>query len=266
MTGRFIGLVSSKVAIAALGGLLLAGGVSTMAFAAQGPTSTPMTLLGSMHAASSHGTGNHHDTKNSKGHTPQQHTPHIETVAIQGTLTQYDSTNGAILVTGKAEDNDNHGKSGHDTDITSGSTTSCTLTSPFTIALVTTTKINGQAKTASDLANDIGHKVEVQAQEGSSCTLTATKVTVAATTGQSNNKSHTYVGAVQSVGTSSFIVQPKHGSSITVNVTPTTTFGGRVHQLSDLKAGMHVVIRGTMASGNTVQANHIQSNGHVHLH
>lgn len=261
MAGTFVRLVSNKVALAAMGGLLLAGGVATVAFASPGQNMSPMALLSSMHAASSHGKGKNHDTKNSKGNTPKQH---AETVAIQGTLTQYDATGGTIVVTGKAEDNDNHGK--HDTDSTNGSTTSCTLTSPFTITLGTKTKINGQAKTANDLTNDIGHKVEVRAQEGTNCALTATKVTVAAATGQSNNKSHTYAGTVGTIGTSSFTLTRKHGSPITVNVTPTTTFGGHVHQLSDLKAGMHAVVHGTMGSGNTVQANHVNSNGHVHNH
>ncbi|HEX6819451.1 MAG TPA: hypothetical protein VF120_13825, partial [Ktedonobacterales bacterium] len=72
MAGKFVGLVSSKVAVAAMGGLLLAGGVCTVAFAAAGQNTTPMALLSNMHSASSHGKS--HDPNNSQGNTPKQHT------------------------------------------------------------------------------------------------------------------------------------------------------------------------------------------------
>src|SRR5579863_7300329 len=146
MSGKFVGLVSSKVALAAMGGLLLAGGASAVAFAAPGQGASPMALFSSTHGASNHGhgnngnKGNNQGTGNSKGHTPSDHP---EIVAVQGTLTQYDATNSTITVTGKAEDNDNHGKNGtdkHDSDGANGSTSACTLTSPFTISLGANTK------------------------------------------------------------------------------------------------------------------------------
>ncbi len=168
-------------------------------------------------------------------------------------------------MTGKAADNDDHGKDKHDGDGANGNTSACTLTSPFTITLGASTKINGQAKVAGDLANDLGRKVEVQTQEASNCTLLATKVTVAATDARSHDKNNTFVGAVGTVGTSSFTLMPKHGPALTVNVTPATTFGGHVRKLSDLKSGMHVVVHGTLSSGATVQASHINANEHRHM-
>ncbi len=63
MSGKFVGLFSSKVAVAAMGGLLLAGGVSTVAFAAPGQSAAPMALFSSMHAAANHGHGNNQGNK-----------------------------------------------------------------------------------------------------------------------------------------------------------------------------------------------------------
>src|SRR5579884_4088405 len=165
MAGKFVGLFSRKVALAAAGALLVAGGVSTVALAAQGQGPAPMALFSSMHAAN-HGHGNNdpkgpQGPKAPKGHTPGDPT---EIVPVQGTLTAYDVTHATITVTGKAEDNDGRGKDTHDTDGATGTTPACTLTSPFTISIDASTKFNGQAKSASDLANDIGHKVEVQAE------------------------------------------------------------------------------------------------------
>lgn len=264
MLGKIPALLSSKVAIAAMGGLLLVGGATTAAFAATGQAPVAMALLSSAHGHHSDSKGNSQGNNKGKGKGSQDDNgTHADTVAIQGTLMAYTTTNSphAIQVTGKAEDNDDN--KGHKSGSTTTST--CSLTSPFTIALDGNTKINGQAKIESDLSKYIGNKVEVQATEDSSCRLLATKVTVS--NAKPGAKSHTYVGTVVgTVGTSSFTLQPKHGSAITVNITPTTTFGGNLHSLADLTTGMHVIVHGTMPSSGTVQASSIAAHGHGHPH
>jgi len=262
MTGKFVGLFSRKVAIAAAGGLLLAGSICTVVFAAPGQSVAPLALFSSMHASSTHGASGHGNTKQNGPKDPKGHTSsaHPEIVAIQGTLTQYDAAHATLTVSGKAEDNDDHAKDSHDTD----GKPACTLTSPFTINLDGTTTFDGQAKNASHLANEIGHKVEIQAEELANCTLLAKKVTVAAADASANH--HTYFGTVGTVGTSSFTLDRKHGPELTIQVTPSTTFDGQVHQLSDLTSGMHVKVQGTLATANTVQASHVHANGHHHMH
>jgi hypothetical protein len=98
-------------------------------------------------------------------------------VPIQGTLTAIEASGHTISVTGKAEDQDANNGNGKGKDKGTPSAT-CSLKSPFTIALTGDTKINGQAKSEADLAKQIGSTVEVQATEDASCHLTAWKVTV----------------------------------------------------------------------------------------
>lgn len=249
MLTKISALIWSKVALAALGGLLLIGGGGTAALAATGQMPTDMALLASLHG--------HHTDNHGKGHAKDSQgdaqNPHAHTVAVQGTLQAYDATHHAILVAGKAEDHADKGST----------KSTCSLTSPFTIALNGSTKINGQAKSESELASHIGNKVEVQASETSNCALLATKVTVSA----SDKAEHVYTGTVVgTVGASSFTLQPAHGSTITVNVTPTTKFEGHLHSLADLTAGMHVAVHGTATSSGTVQAIRITGGGHGHGH
>lgn len=248
MLTKISALVSSKVALAALGGLLLIGGGGTAALAATGQMPTDMALLTSLRG---HHTDNHGHANNSQGDTQNAH---AHTVAVQGTLQAYDATHHAILVAGKAEDNDTN----------KGNTKpTCSLTSPFTIALNGSTKINGRAKSEGELASAIGKKVEVQASETSNCALLATKVTVSA----SDKAEHVYTGTVVgTVGASSFTLQPAHGSTITVTVTSSTRFEGAVRSLAELKTGMHIVVHGTAVSTGTVQAIRITGGGRGHGH
>ncbi len=292
MLAKLSALLSSKVAIAALGGALVLGGGATVAAAETGHLPAGVTIPGISHSQGDDSQGDNHDNNAN----------HADVVAVQGTLTAYNATAHTITVTGKAEDSDendnendgdDNGKGngtptaetpgtgdghegtptahgtpgtgdGHEgtptAHATSTSGTTCSLKSPFTIALNGDTKINGQAKSESDLKGNIGHGVEVQANEGTSCNLTAAKVTVQGKDDSSESEHHVVVGTVDTVGTSSFKLQPEQGNAIMVNVTSTTKFEG-VKGLSGLTHGMRAAAMGTQQSDGSVTATMVVAEG-----
>ena len=297
MLAKLSALLSSKVAIAAIGGALVLGGGATVAAAETGHLPANVQIPGISH---SHNDDSHGDNNGDHG----------DGVAVQGTLTAYDATHHTITVTGKAEDSDENdnendgddnkgsgtptaGTPGTGDDHESGTPTAhatgtpgtgdgegdghengtptahpthtpsptCNLKSPFTIALNGDTKINGQAKSESDLAKNIGSGVEVQANEGTNCALTAAKVTVQGK-GDDNgdHQGKVFVGAVGTVGASSFTLQPEQGNALTVNVSSTTRFEG-VKGLSGLTHGMHAAVMGTQQSNGSISATMVAAQG-----
>ncbi len=190
MLAKLTALVSSKVALAALGGVLVLGGAGTVVAAETGHLPDGVSIPGVTHHQNNDQTGDQNSSKNgdqnndqtgdqnsSKNGDTEGH--HAHTVAIQGTLTAANAH--TIRVTGKAEDQD-------DNNANKGTPSpTCSLKSPFTVALTGDTKINGQAKTEAELAKHIGSTVEVQATEDASCHLTASKVTVG---GQDSTNPH----------------------------------------------------------------------------
>ena len=171
MLARLSALVSNKAALAALGGVLLLGGAGTVAAAETGHLPAWLSIPGVTHQQNGDQSSNKNgDQSSNKNGDTEGH--HAHTVLIQGTLTAFGASGHTITVTGKAEDQD-------DTNATKGTPSpTCSLKSPFTVALDGNTKINGQAKTEAELAKHIGSTVEVQATEDASCHLTAWKVTV----------------------------------------------------------------------------------------
>jgi hypothetical protein len=222
-------LVKSKVALAAIGAVLVAGG-STAAAAATGHLS----IGGLPNAASTHAP----DATEAAG-------AHAHTVALEGTLKGYDSGAGTISVLGIND------------------------TTATTICVDSKTEVNGEHATKlSDLTAAVGHKVQVQAtkQSSGSCALLAWKVTVegadnsggnGGSGGSGQGSGHgqkTMDGAVTSVGSGSFVITLSDGTTETITVSTDTRFAGRTHSLADLKAGDKVEVVGTDQGGGVLAA------------
>jgi Domain of unknown function (DUF5666) len=214
-------LVKSKVALAAIGAVLVAGGGSAAVAAATGHLS----VGGLPNAASTHTP----DATEAAG-------AHAHTVAIEGTLKGFDSGAGTISVLGIND------------------------TTATTICVDSKTEVNGEHATKlSDLTAAVGHKVQVQATKPSSgsCALLAWKVTVEGADGtqgtggtggnggNGQNGQKTIDGAVTSVGSSSFVIKLSDGTTETVTVSAQTRFAGRAHSLAGLKVGDTVEVEGT---------------------
>jgi hypothetical protein len=225
MLSKLTLLVKSKVALAVIGAVLVAGG-GTAAAAATGHLS----VGGLPHAASTHAP----DATEAAG-------AHAHTVALEGTLKGYDSGAGTISVLGVND------------------------STATTICVDSKTEVNGaQASKLSDLTAAVGHKVQVQATKPSSgsCALLAWKVTVEGAdnnggSGSGQGSGHaqkTMDGAITSVGSGSFVIKLGDGTTETVTVSSATRFAGRAHSLADLKAGDKVVVVGTDQGGGVLAA------------
>ncbi|HEV2456922.1 MAG TPA: DUF5666 domain-containing protein [Ktedonobacterales bacterium] len=222
-------LVKSKVALAAIGAVLVAGGGSAAVAAATGHLS----VGGLPNAASTHAP----DASSAAG-------AHAHTVALEGTLKGYDSGAATISVLGIND------------------------TTATTICVDSKTEVSGEHATKlSDLTAAVGHKVQVQATKPSSgsCALLAWKVTVEAAdnsggtggSGSGQGSGHaqkTMDGAITSVGSGSFAIKLSDGTTETVTVSTDTRFAGRAHSLADLKTGDKVVVVGTDQGGGVLAA------------
>lgn len=235
-------LLKGKAALAVVGLIVAGGGGTAVAVAAQthtGPFANTHTSSTSAGAAHNSGSSNN---------------SHAHTVAIEGVLHAYDAGAGTISVL-------EHGK-----------------TSTTTISVNDQTTVNGdQAKSLADLAKNLDHDVQVQADKQNDGTLLAWKVTVGGPAnpnagngsgnggdnqgngGQSTDQ-RPLVGVVSSIdiSTSSFVLTEADGTNVTVTVSGTTEFQGSAHTLADLKAHMHVTVKGSKQTDGTIAATSLQ--------
>jgi hypothetical protein len=244
-------MISSKVALATIGGVLVVGVGSTAMAVTHLPAQTRVPGLASAQPTAHAVTVNGH-------------------VAIQGMLTGYNTatTPHTIQVTGQAEDLDPaHGAATATATaaVTHGPT--CSPKSPYTIRVTSSTQIDDDgadhpdtdsSKPADPLATALAAHagVEVQATEDSSCLLTASKVTITAPPPQ-----RSFVGTVATVGTASFTFQRLHDSTLTVTVSSTTSFQGTAHSLTGLKQGMFALVVGAQPDATTLDARRVITAG-----
>ncbi|HEX5439990.1 MAG TPA: DUF5666 domain-containing protein [Ktedonobacterales bacterium] len=238
MLDKVVLLLKGKAALAVVGLLVAGGGGTAVAVAAQthtGPFAN--THASSTPSGAAHGSGSSNNI-------------HAHTVAIEGVLHAYDAGAGTISV-------QEHGK-----------------TSATTISVNDQTVVNGdRAKSLADLTKNINHNVQVQADKQDDGTLLAWKVTVGGpanpnadgTPGNSGDNQgnggqsadqRPLVGVVSSIdiSTSSFVLTKTDGTNVTVTVSGTTEFQGSAHALADLKAHMHVTVKGAMQTDGTIAA------------
>jgi hypothetical protein len=215
-------LVNSKVALAALG-VLLVGGAGTALAAAMG-AQVPV-LSGLM----GHSTNSTHASSSNPS-------AHAHTISVEGVLTGYNAGASTISVV-------EHGD-----------------TAATTIAVNSHTEVNGDhAASLADLSKVLGQKVQVQATRQSGGGLLAWKITVEAASGsQGQDQQVELQGTVTSVGATLFVIKLADGSSKTVTVSSGTHFSGRAHQLSHLKVGDTANVHGTLQSNGTVAADEVE--------
>jgi hypothetical protein len=236
-----VALLLKGKAAAGVIALLIAGGGTAVTVAAQthtGPFANAQTSSSATHTPQSQG---------------QSDNNHAHTVAIEGVLKAYDSGAKTIGV-------QKHGE-----------------TSTTTISVNGQTKVNGdQATSLADLAKNLDHRVQVQADKQDNGSLLAWKVTVggmatpnAGSDNANNGDDHgasgdtsqrPLVGTVSSIDTSAsnFVLKETDGTTVTVTVSGSTQFVGSVHSLANLKANMHVTVKGTKQANGTIAATSIQ--------
>ena len=226
MLAKLALLVHNKVALAAIGVALLGGGRAAAAVAV---THGTLTLPGQSAAQ-------HSSTPTPKaGDNSADH----DKTSLEGVLQAYNAGAGTITVLGVND---------------SAATT-------FEVN-ASTDVVGFEASHLSDLAKSIGQKVQVQATRQSNGSLLATKVTVQGpgTGNGGGSDQSTLTGTVVSVNTSagSFVVRRPDGTKITVTVSAQTEFKGSLSKLSDLKAGEHVTLQGSMQSSGAFAASSVE--------
>lgn len=227
MLSKLTVLLKSKVALAAIGALVVGGGGTAVAAAvAHSNTQANPSAQATAHAGQGDD-GNH-------GHT----------VGIEGTLKAYDS--GAKTISVVPE---------HDTAAQTISVDDNTRVN------------GENASKLDDLTKAVGHKVEVQATKQSDGSLLAWKVTVegmpeGGDNGQSGDHSQKAIhGTVQSVDVTggSFVVKLGDGSTVTVHVGASTEFEGPARKLGDLTTGETVAVQGTAQSDGSINASRVEA-------
>ncbi|HEX9068851.1 MAG TPA: DUF5666 domain-containing protein [Ktedonobacterales bacterium] len=294
MLAKLAILAQSKVALAALGVVLVGGSGTVVAVAATtghlGPIQTPMFHQGTPGA--------------DKGDNGQgdESGDHPNTVSIEGKLTSLKTcpANVTQLVVTRASESDEHdvkdtGESGtptaqgtprathapeateapEPTHAPAAATPAGSAT--LTVNVDSKTKVNGeQAKTLADLCGGIGHGVEVEATKGSDGSLTAWKVTLQdqesdsteksdgaqrtpGTGGDGSSQGSSVSGTVGAIdtGAQSFGLTTSAGKTIKVVVDAKTSYGNGLQGLSSLHSGEHISVQGTFQSNGAILATHV---------
>ena len=228
-------LVQNKIALAAIGTVLVAGGGAAAVTVAH--NNTAANTAGRPSAAATH-TAVPGDADGGHAHT----------VAVEWTLKAYNA--GAKTISVQPKDG----------------------SAAMTISVNGDTKVDGaHANALADLTHAVGHDVQVQATKQSNGTLLAWKITVQGTPqdgsggnggngGQNAQAVHGTVVSVDVAG-SSFEVKLDDGSSVTVTVNAATAFDGQAHKLADLGKGMGVAVQGTKQSDGSILADRVTAGG-----
>lgn len=227
-------LIQNKIALAAIGTALVAGGGAAAVAVAHNST-------GAQPSAAAHATEtNSADSGN-----------HAHTVAIEGTISVVNGANPVTSISVKPKD----GTAAVDIDVNKD------------------TMVNGEhASKLSDLK--AGQHVQVQATKQSDKSLLAWKITVQGTpqggsggngsgNGGGSQNAQAVHGTVVSVNASgsSFVLKLDDGSTVTVTVNASTAFDGAAHKLADLSKGMTVAVHGTKQSDGSILADRVSAAG-----
>jgi hypothetical protein len=236
MVGKLAFMLKSKLAMAVVGTMLVAGGGTTAAMAANGAhLQLPLVSQATSQTHHDNDTAGKDDNQGSQNN--QQGTNHDGGQQAEGTISSIDASHSAFVLTPE------HGST-------------------------VTVEVNGQTVFDEGLSAfsslKVGLHVEVKGTLQSDDSLLATKVegqSEAADDNQGQNddqdkNERELMGTVVSVdtGKASFVLTLSDGTTKTVTVSTKTEFDGGFHSLSDIKAGALVQVAGNLQSDGTVAA------------
>lgn len=223
-------IIKSKIALAAIGATLVAGGGATVAAAATG---AHVPLIGQTQSSAGQG----HDANDDRGNDANKNQ--------------------------NADQNEFEAKG----SVASVGTSSFVLTlgdkSTMTVTTSDKTVFDGGLTKLADLKT--GASVEVKGAKQSDGSIAASRVhgEDAADNENENENEFEATGTVSSIDTTnaSFVLKMADGSSLTVTTATTTEFNGDgpFHSLADLKTGMTVEVRGTKQSDGSVAATQVKN-------
>ncbi|HST90472.1 MAG TPA: DUF5666 domain-containing protein [Ktedonobacterales bacterium] len=226
-------IIKSKIALAAIGATLVAGGGATVAAAATG---AHVPLIGQTQSS---GAGQGHDANDDHGNDANKNQ--------------------------NADQNEFEAKGSVASVNTSGSSFVLTLSDKSTVTVTTSDKtvFDGGLTKLADLKTDAS--VEVKGAKQSDGSIAATRVHGEDAADNENENANEFeaTGTVTSIDTTnaSFVLKMADGSSLTVTTAATTEFNGNgpFHSLADLKTGMTVEVRGAKQSDGSVAATQVKN-------
>jgi hypothetical protein len=259
MFAKIAVLLHSKVAIAILGGLLVAGTGGVVATAATGQS--PVTLVANATHLGNAGAHNDSGDTSKDDHSKDQG-KNGQTAHLEGTIASLGSSS---FVLNSVHENDESNENGeqHDANDDHGTPTaspSTTTTTPTTVSVTVNeqTKFEGVAKAFGDLK--VGMQVEVQGARQTDGGVLASQVESGGDDAQDNEGQHEneqeVSGTVLSVGADTFSLKTEHGAK-TITVSKTTVFDGGLTGLGDLKVGKQVEVKGALQSDGSIAATRV---------
>lgn len=227
MLGKLMLLLKSKLAVAALGAVLVAGGGVTIAMAATGAHVPLVSQAQSQAQQTSDASDDHGNAQGNSQNDSQQ---------VEGSISSIDAGHSSFVVT-PAE------------------------------STAVTVVVNAQTVFEEGLQNfaglKVGMDVEAKGTRQADGSLLATEVegqNANENEAQDENESELKgtIGSIDAAN-STFVLQLASGATKTVQVSAQTEFDGGLSKFSDLKSGLSVEVRGNLQSDGTLAATRLQS-------
>ena len=229
MLGKLTLLLKSKLAVAALGTVLVAGGGATVALAASG-TQLPFVSQAQSQAQQASDTSDDHSNAQGNSQNDGQQ--------VEGAIKSIDAGHSSFVLT------------------------------PAQGAAVTVV-VNAQTVFEEGLGGfsdlKVGLQVEAKGTQQTDGSLLATKIEGQNENANENeaqdeneNELKGTIGSINAAN-STFVLQLAGGATKTVQVSAQTEFDGGFHSFADLKAGMSVEVRGNLQADGTLAATRVHS-------
>jgi hypothetical protein len=257
MFAKLAALLHTKIGIAIIGAILIAGTGAVVATATGAASQLPNAFFaqnGGRHVQGTHTPDSEDATKTSDSNNQDQGKEH------EGQISAIDTAGSSFTLTVKHGASDDQGETSdeHGTPTTTAAPKPTPTTTTYTVTVNAQTTYEGAAKSFADLK--VGMWADVSGATQSDGSFLASKVEISTGNDGDNDeddqqqKSGIY-GSVVMVGATSFTVKGEQ-TTVTVTVSTTTTYMG-VKGIADLKPGMHVVVVGTKQSNGTIAAQHV---------
>jgi Domain of unknown function (DUF5666) len=236
MLAKLAALLHSKIGIAIVGAVLVAGGGAAVATATGATSHLPLVSF-AQDGSHDHGDDGATKTPDGIGEHQERH----------GVVASFNSAGSSFVLTVTKEDTK--------------------TSSPLTVKVTADTKFEGVTKSFADLK--AGMQAEVGGAAQSDGSFLAAKVEASngndAENDDDEDDAHPEAevsGVLTTVGASSFTLNDEHGT-VTITVSNTTAFDG-VKGISDLKVGMRVEVKGAKQTNDSIAAQrvHVEDSGH----
>ncbi|HEY7094913.1 MAG TPA: DUF5666 domain-containing protein [Ktedonobacterales bacterium] len=227
MLAKLAALLHSKIGIAIVGAVLVAGGGAAVATATGATSHLPLVSF-AQNGSHDHGDDDATKTPNGVGEHQERH----------GVVASVNSAGSSFVLTVTKEDTK--------------------TSSPLTVEVTADTKFEGVTKSFADLK--AGMQAEVGGASQSDGSFLAAKVEASNGNDAENDNDDAHQetevsGAVATVGASSFTLKDEHGT-VTITVSNTTAFDG-VKGIADLKVGLRVEVRGAKQANGSIAAQRV---------